>query len=78
MDQITQMMKSPVFAGFIRALVACACGVAVKHGVEIGSYVEPITGGIVMVLVMWWSQKAKRTPRRGAAVPKPGNNAKQP
>jgi ABC-type transporter Mla maintaining outer membrane lipid asymmetry permease subunit MlaE len=74
MDQITQMMKSPVFAGFIRALVACACGMAVKHGVEIGSYVEPITGGIVMVLVMWWSQRAKKPRGKG----KPGNNAKQP
>jgi hypothetical protein len=64
MDQITQMMKSPVFAGFIRALVACACGVAVKHGVEMGSYVEPITGGIVMVLVMWWSQRSKTVRKR--------------
>lgn len=63
MDKITEMMKGPVFAGFIRAMVACGCGVAVKHGVEIGSYVEPITGGIIMLLVMWWSQRSKK-PRK--------------
>lgn len=66
MDQIAKAMKSPVFAGFIRALVACGCGMAVKHGVEIGSYVEPITGGVIMLLVMWWSQRAKK-PRKAKA-----------
>lgn len=65
MDKITEMMRSAVFAGFVRAIVAAGCGAAVKHGVDIGSYVEPITGGIIMVLVMWWSQRAKKPRRTG-------------
>ena len=64
MDKIKEAMKSPVFFGFIRALVACVCGAAVKHGVEIGSYVEPITAGVVMLLVMWWSKNSKKPRKR--------------
>ena len=65
MDKIIEQLKGPVFAGFVRALVACMAGVAVKHGVDMGSYVEPITGGIVMLLVMWWSKKSKTARKRG-------------
>ena len=63
MNEIKTFLKSPVFFGFLRAFVACACGFLAKHGVEVGSYVEPITGALVMIVVMWWSSKSKR-PRK--------------
>lgn len=69
MDTIKEALRSPVFFGFLRAFVACGCGILAKHGVEVGSYVEPITGGIVMILVMWWSSKSKR-PRKIKVITK--------
>lgn len=63
MNDIKAFLKSPVFFGFLRAFVAAGCGILAKHGVEVGSYVEPITGALVMILVMWWSQRSKR-PRK--------------
>lgn len=67
MNEIKRALQSPVFFGFLRAFVACGCGILAKHGVEVGSYVEPITGGIVMILVMWWSSRSKK-PRKFRVV----------
>ena len=63
MDTVKSMLKSPVFFGFMRAFVAAGCGWLATHGVAVGSYVEPITGALVMLLVMWWSQHSKK-PRK--------------
>jgi len=64
MDKIKMAIQSPVFFGFVRAFVAAGCGAAVKHGVDIGSYVEPVTAGVVMVLVMLWSKSSKTVKRK--------------
>ena len=65
MNEIKKMLQSPVFFGFLRAFVAAGCGWLASHGVAVGSYTEPVTGGIIMVLVMLWSRKEKKQKRRG-------------
>ena len=63
MDKIKTIILSPVFFGFLRAFVAAGCGWLATHGVEVGSYTEPVTGALVMILVLWWSQRSKQ-PRK--------------
>lgn len=64
MDKIRMMIVSPVFAGFVRALVAFGCGWLGKHGLDLGSYELAIAAGVVMLLDMWWSKKAKSVKRK--------------
>lgn len=72
MDKIKTMILSPVFFGFLRAFVAAGCGWLATHGVAVESYVEPITGALVMILVMWWSQRSKRPRRITISQPRKG------
>ncbi len=65
MNDIKKILQSPVFFGFLRAFVAAGCGWLASKGIAVGSYTEPITGGIVMLLVMYWSKQAKKPKRRG-------------
>ena len=69
MNEIKRMLQSPVFFGFLRAFVAAGCGWLATHGVAVGSYAEPITGALVMILVMWWSQRSKK-PRKIKVITK--------
>lgn len=65
MNDIKRILQSPVFFGFLRAFVAAGCGWLASHGVAVGSYTEPITGALVMLLVMYWSKHEKKPRRRG-------------
>ena len=63
MDRIRLAIQSPVFAGFIRALIAYGCGYASKIGLDLEAYELPLACGVIMLLDMWWSKHSKR-PRK--------------
>ena len=63
MDKIKLAIQSPVFAGFIRALIAYGCGYMSKHGLDLGAYELPLACGVIMLLDMWWSSHSKK-PRK--------------
>lgn len=63
MDKIKMAIQSPVFGGFVRALIAYGCGYCSKHGLDLGQYELPLACGVIMLLDMWWSRYSKR-PRK--------------
>ena len=67
MDRIRMAIMSPVFAGFVRTLIAYGCGWLSKHGLDLGAYELPMACGVVMLLDLWWSKHAKK-PRGNARV----------
>jgi hypothetical protein len=72
MDKIKTAIGSPVFAGFVRTLIAYGCGYLSKHGLDLGTYELPIACTVVMALDMAWSKYSKR-PRKIVIISKTQN-----
>jgi hypothetical protein len=66
MDKIKMAIMSPVFAGFVRTLIAYGCGYLSKHGLHLGQYELPMACGVIMLLDLWWSKHSKRKPCNNA------------
>jgi hypothetical protein len=63
MNEIKKMLQSPAFFGFVRIFIVAGATLLAKHGVDIGGYVEPLTAGVILVAVAWWSYASKK-PRK--------------
>ena len=72
MDKIRMAIGSPVFAGFVRTLIAYGCGYMSKHGLDLGQYELPLACGVVMLLDMWWSKRSKRPRKITISQPRKG------
>lgn len=72
MDRIKLAIQSPVFAGFVRTLIAYGCGYLSKHGLDLGTYELPIACAVIMVLDMWWSKRSKRPRKITISQPRKG------
>ena len=70
MDKVKTMLKSVWFASLVRQMLSGIAALLAGHGINVGSYVEPLCSLVIVIAVVVWSNYSHKHGKKIVVVKK--------